>query len=82
MKHLTLFLPLLFTIMVTGCNEPKEAPRHHYNWDVAVCNSIGCNHYDCDTYTQDGTTYKLFVSDTLTNQVTVTAGIAVIISKQ
>lgn len=73
---------VLATILLVGCNElPKEKPSHQYKWDVAVCNSIGCNHYDCDTYKQTGDTYFLYCSDTLTNQITVTAGIAVIVSK-
>lgn len=68
-------------VAMLGCNEPKEKLPHRFKWDVAVCNSVGCNHYNCDTYQVKGNTYYLFQSDSLTNQVTVTAGIAVIASK-
>jgi len=74
-------IPIL-CILILGCDLPKDTSRHKYKWDVAICNSTGCNHYDCDTYTQNGDTYKLFCADTLTTQVTISIGVAVIISKQ
>lgn len=88
MTKIKLFLYVCFillTLSVTSCGPDetiKQPPIHRFKWDVAVCNSVGCNHYDCDSYIRDGDTYKLFQSDSLTNIIQISPGVPIIFSKQ
>lgn len=78
MKKLTV---ILFTILCYACNMPPQPKQQFFKYDVAVCNSIGCNHYDCQNYRQTGNTYQLLDSAGLViNQITVTGGIAIIVT--
>ena len=73
----------VLSLALIGCGDTttKDIPQHQFKWDVSVCNSVGCDHYYCDSYERDGDTYKLLQSDTITNVIQIVPGIAIIFSK-
>jgi hypothetical protein len=78
---LTISLLLISLGVVVGCNQQKQAPLPYHKWDVKICNSLGCDHYDCDSFKQDGNNYILMDSaGNVINQLTMSPGIAIVAS--
>ena len=70
----TLFLIGFILTQQPDPKPPVELPKY----EVKVGNSIGHHAYHCESYTLEGSTYKLFNEEnTLTNEMTITDGYVV-----
>ena len=67
----TIFLIGFLLTQTTNTEPEPDLPKY----EVRLSNSIGGHTYHCESYKQDGNTYKLFDADsTMTNEITITDG--------
>lgn len=78
MKHLTIILALV-AIVAAGCDTTTEKPSRFYKYDVKVCNSVGCDHYDADSVVRNNDTYQLYIDGQKTTEI---KGKIVVVQKQ
>lgn len=68
-----LFLLILF--LATGCVSPPDYIPPYHKYTLTICNNIGCEDYDCESYNQNGNTYKLLDSaGVVIEQITISNG--------